>query len=120
MKKTQRWFLTPCGLDCSTCTIRLRNKEELDFWKEKNIDPDTIRCGGCRSDRNGDHWSSDCKILQCCVYERHLEFCAGCADFPCSILEEWVGNYKHHARALQRLHEMKKIGIEEWLKKHPE
>lgn len=114
----RRWFLTPCGLDCSDCSIRLRTKEELDYWKKQNVDPDKIRCNGCRSDRNGHHWSADCKILQCCVYERNLEFCAECADFPCSDLDEWAAGYEHHAKAVEILHEMKKMGIDAWLKKH--
>lgn len=118
MKRPKRWFVTPCGLDCSTCPIRLRTKEELDYWREQSVDPDKIRCDGCRSDRTGHHWSPDCKILQCCVYERHLEFCAQCTDFPCSLLEEWIDNYEHHEQAVQRLHDMKETGIDAWLKKH--
>lgn len=120
MKGSKRWYLTPCGLDCSCCTIRLRTREELDYWKGQGVDPDKIRCDGCRSDRTGHHWSPDCKILKCCVDERHLEFCAECPDLPCSILEEWAGDIQHHKQAVERLSEMKKAGIDEWLKRHIE
>ncbi|MDH4209863.1 MAG: DUF3795 domain-containing protein [candidate division WOR-3 bacterium] len=115
MKEDRRWFLTPCGLDCHGCSIRLRTDEELAYWKSQNVDTDKIRCDGCRSDRTGNHWAPKCKILQCCVYERNLEFCAQCPDFPCRSLEDWGREYEHHAKAVETLREMKKTGIEQWL-----
>ncbi len=117
-EKARRWFVTPCGLDCYKCPIRLRIEGELDYWRKQNVDPDTIRCDGCRSDRQGHHWSPDCCILQCCVYDRGYEFCAECPDFPCPALEDWGREYEHHAQAVTRLKEMKKIGVEMWLKEH--
>ena len=116
--KMRRWYVTPCGLDCYHCSIRLRTEEELEYWRKQNVDTDKIRCDGCRSDRQGDHWSPDCKILQCCVYERGYEFCAECPDLPCTILTEWCKEYEHHTQAVERLVEMKNTGIERWLKEH--
>jgi hypothetical protein len=118
MQSAKRWFLTPCGLDCSTCTIRLRTKEELAYWEKQHVDPEKIKCDGCRSERSGHHWSPDCKILECCIHERQLEFCAACPDFPCSVLDAWAKAHEHHKKALQRLNAMKKSGIGEWLKKY--
>lgn len=117
-EKKRRWFVTPCGLDCYQCPIRLRTEEELDYWRQQHVDPDTIRCDGCRSDRQGHHWSPDCNILQCCVYDRGYEFCAECPDFPCTALKNWGEEYEHHARAVERLNEMKTTGVEMWLKAH--
>lgn len=118
MRESRRWFLTPCGLDCFNCSIRLRTDEELDYWRGRNVDTDKIRCDGCRSDRSGHHWSPQCKILQCCVYDKKLEFCAECPDFPCHSLEEWGKEYDHHAKAVERLKEMKATGAEEWVRQH--
>lgn len=115
MLRERRWFVTPCGLDCYSCPIRLRTDEELAYWQSRNVDPDRIRCDGCRSDRKGDHWSPKCKILQCCVYEKGLEFCAQCSDFPCHSLKEWGQEYEHHAKAVETLRIMKETGIELWL-----
>lgn len=115
MEKSRRWWLTPCGLDCTQCSIHLRTEEELEYWRKQNVDPETIRCDGCRSDRKGHHWSPDCEILQCCVYERALEFCAQCPDFLCSKLEEWGKEYEHHARGVEKLKEMRAKGIEAFL-----
>lgn len=116
--KRRRWYLTPCGLDCYGCPIRLRTKEELDYWAQQNVDPDSIRCDGCRSDRAGYHWSPDCAILECCVYKRKLEFCAECSEFPCSALKDWSKEYEHHSEAVRRLEKMRDVGVDRWLREH--
>ena len=113
-EKVDRWWLSACGLNCAACSIHLRTEEELDYWRKQNVDLDRIRCDGCRSDRQGLHWSPDCKIVQCCVYERGYEFCAQCPDLPCQILDEWIEGLEHHANAIRRLLEMKETGIEKW------
>jgi hypothetical protein len=118
MERSRRWWLTPCGLDCSTCTIHLRTDEELEYWHSQKVDVDKVRCDGCRSDRDGPHWSPDCTILECCVHKRGLEFCSQCSDFPCAMLEKWGSEYEHHTKALENLREMKKQGVEDWLKSH--
>lgn len=112
----RHWFLAPCGLDCGSCSIHLRTDDELSYWVQRNVDPGKIRCDGCRSDRHKHHWSPDCGILQCCVYERRLEFCDQCTDFPCQALTDWGKEFKHHAEAVARLKEMKKMGVEQWLR----
>lgn len=117
-EKLRRYWFTPCGLDCSKCTIHLRTEEELNHWRGKNVDLDKIRCDGCRSDRNEHHWSPDCKILQCCIYERRFEFCTQCPDFPCKIIEEWGKEGEHHAKAAKNLAKMKETGIDKWLTEH--
>ena len=115
MQKTKRWWIAACGLHCDKCTIHLRAEEELEYWRKQNADLEKIRCDGCRSDRKGSHWSPDCNILQCCVYDRDHDFCSQCADFPCKKLEEWAKDFEHHARAVERLKEMKEKGAEGYL-----
>lgn len=115
MSVPRRWWLTPCGLDCFRCPIHLRAEEELDYWRGQGVDPDEIRCDGCRSDRSGEHWSPKCKVLHCCVDIKGLEFCAQCDELPCSILIEWIGGMEHHAQAVERLKEMKAEGVETWI-----
>lgn len=115
MADDRRWFLAPCGLDCFECSIRLRTNEELEYWKQQGIDPSVVKCGGCRSGRGKDHWSPDCRILQCCVYEKEYEFCTECKAFPCETIEDWGKDYGHHAAAVIRLKEMGRIGVEQYL-----
>ncbi len=114
-EKSRRWWVTPCGLNCSYCPVHLRAKEELDYYRERNVDPEKVRCDGCRSDRKGHHWLPDCEILKCCVYDRKLEFCCQCPDFPCPALEEWGREYEHHGWAVENLKKMKELGIDKWM-----
>lgn len=44
----QFWWIAPCGIDCSKCSIHRRTEEELAYWKEKGVDLSLIRCDGCR------------------------------------------------------------------------
>jgi hypothetical protein len=118
MNSTNRNWLSPCGLDCSTCNIHLRTDEELAYWKSQGVDPETIRCDGCRSDRGGDRWSPDCEILECCVYKKGLDYCAECSKFICSRIKEWGARSEHHTKAVERLSGMKEKGIENWLLAH--
>jgi len=118
MKKPDCYWLSPCGLSCDKCGIHLRTPEELAYWKSQNIDLDKIRCDGCRSSLDGNHWSPACKILVCCVYKKQLSYCAQCEEFPCETLQKWSAEHPHHADAVQRLHEMKDQGIVPWLEAH--
>jgi hypothetical protein len=118
--KPRRWSLSVCGLDCGKCGIRLRTKEELDYWKSQNADLDKVRCGGCRSEReDGRHWSWDCKLVECCIDKKKLEFCAECADLDaCALIRDFADPYEHHRQAVERLQEMKRVGAERWLSDH--
>ena len=119
-EKPRRWFLSVCGLDCGQCTIHLRTKEELDYWRSQNADLDKVRCDCCRSERKeGRHWSWDCKLVECCVDRKGLEFCAECADLDaCALVKEFAEPYEHHREAVARLGEMRRIGVEQWLSQH--
>ena len=115
IEKKGSWWLGACSLDCNRCPIHLRTEEELDYWRKQNADMDKIRCDGCRSDRSGCHWSADCKVLQCCVYERGLRFCSECPDLPCGILEEWAKDLEHHAKAVKNLIRIREMGTDKYL-----
>jgi len=118
MKKIDCYWLSPCALSCDTCSIHLRTDEELVYWQEQKVDLDTIRCDGCRSSLEGNHWSPACPILVCCVYKNELAYCSECDEFPCEKLKKWGAKYKHHAEAVQRLKEMKEQGVVKWLEEH--
>jgi hypothetical protein len=118
--KPRRWYLSVCGLDCGKCTIHLRTKEELDYWRSQKADLDKVRCGGCRSERvEGRHWSWDCKMVECCVGKKGLEFCAECGDLDsCALIREFAESLDHHRTAVARLREMRQIGVVRWLREH--
>ncbi len=104
-----------CGLLCDACDIRqaggdTRLAEEMATWfreeRGEEVALEEIRCSGCKGDRES-HWSPDCWILQCCVVERHLEFCCACEGFPCQRLGEWASGHPQYSGALERLKKMK-------------
>ena len=105
-----------CGIDCMRCSIHLRTEEELKYWRARNVDLDRIACDGCRSDRNGCHWSGDCALLICCLYEKKLDFCGECPDFPCQKVSEWAEEWEHHSIAVESMKEMKAVGKENWIR----
>lgn len=105
-----------CGLDCSKCEIyaATENKllaEQLANWMKKvselYVDPRDVRCKGCKGDRES-HWSPNCWILQCCVDEKHLDFCNECSEFPCEKLVDWSKKDKRYVEALEWLKRNKK------------
>lgn len=115
-----RNLLAVCGMDCNDCSIRLRTEEELAYWRSKNIDPDRIRCDGCRSERKeGQHWCPDCKLLACCVDQKGFEFCAQCSDLnTCRLIKEFELPYESHRKAVSRLREMQAVGVDTWLRQN--
>ena len=104
-----------CGLDCMNCSIHLRTEEELNYWRNQNVDPNGIACNGCRSDRNDCHWSRDCTLLDCCFYEKKMDFCGECSDFPCNKVLEWIGEMEHHRIAVEKMKRMKVVGKANWI-----
>ena len=104
-----------CGLDCMNCSIHLRTEEELNYWKNQNVDSNRIACNGCRSDRNDRHWSRDCTLLDCCFYQKKTDFCGECSDFPCNEVLEWIGGMEHHRIAVEKMKRMEVVGKDNWI-----
>jgi hypothetical protein len=107
-------MIAVCGLDCTDCDMReattnpeLQRQHAEWFKRERGIDvePEDIRCMGCKGDREM-HRSPDCWILLCCVDRRGLDFCSECDEFPCSRLEEWAQGRGRYGAALDRLRTM--------------
>ena len=86
-------------------------------FHSQNVDPEKVRCGGCRSERKeGLHWSVDCKLLACCVDKRGLEFCAQCPSLEsCALVKEFEESAEYHTATVVRMHEMNRIGVDRWL-----
>ncbi|MBE0520243.1 DUF3795 domain-containing protein [Candidatus Bathyarchaeota archaeon] len=69
-------------------------------WVSKEISPCV---GGCRG---GGGWR-DCPMRKCCI-ERGIRFCYECNDFPCETLK--------FPKRVDELNEIKKMGLESWIK----
>lgn len=117
MMPFERRMLAACGIDCSHCAIHLRAKEELTYWRNRGIDPEEVRCCGCRSSRReATPWSPDCGILNCCVDLKGLEFCSQCVDIDsCALMVNFAAEAEHHVAAIERLRAMRRVGVDRWL-----
>jgi len=75
-------------------------------WLSTQIGP----CiGACRG---GGGWS-ECPLRKCCI-EKGFTFCYECNAYPCKIIKEQL------PKAEERLNELKRLGIEKWVKKQLE
>ena len=80
--------VAPCGIDCGNCSLyQSRNDSALmERLLARGIPREKLPCDGCRSVKG------DCPVIaeKCetyvCVRQKEVDFCFGCADFPCSKL----------------------------------
>ncbi len=81
--------LAPCGLDCDKCPQRPQH------------------CDGCHAE--GNHlWHADCGIRVCCKFDRKLDNCSQCAQFPCQRIQAFGSDkWAHHRAAVQHLHDLR-------------
>jgi len=73
---------------------------------------------GCISNCKGGSGWHECPVRKCCIV-KGIDFCFECPEFPCE--RNW-GEKSEHANVftadkIKLLQEMKKIGVEEWIKK---
>jgi hypothetical protein len=106
-----------CGIDCGRCGIRNRADDVVEYFRSQNVEPDKVRCGGCRSERReGLHWSHDCKLLACCMDRKGLEFCAQCQELDsCALVKEFGESADYHQNTVAVMREMRDTGLERWL-----
>jgi len=51
-----------------------------------------------------------------CAKEKGVQYCFGCTDFPCSILNAFASNgASHHKRTVENLKRIKELGIDAWI-----
>lgn len=92
--------LAYCGLNCNQCPVYLASitkntEKQIILAKEYSTDTckfskDDMFCLGCHSDTLSDKMCGGCEIRKCGI-EKTSGSCAACAEFPCSILETYLG-----------------------------
>jgi len=114
--KKEYFMIGACGLDCDECDIMAATDNQMiasqlaDWFKKVSnlyVDSRDVHCKGCRSDIE-DRWKKDCKIRQCCIEEKKLDFCNECREFPCELLVDWSKKDKKNIEALAWLKKNKK------------
>ncbi len=88
-----------CGIFCSLCT------------KYQSKAPS--RCIGCRIGKQHD-W---CSIYRCCENKKGFFTCIECNEYPCEryARRKWGTDYWSR-KAIENLDEIKKSGLDSWLK----
>ena len=94
-------LISACGLVCSECDAYLASQADdaaavervAAKWSEQfgaSIPPEAVWCDGCMTggERVCGH-AGECTI-RACVVERRLGNCAGCDDYVCGKLEEFL------------------------------
>lgn len=117
----EKWELSFCGLNCSFCDMYKASHgdtalhEELVQWFQENVDESitSISCEKCRGP-NDKCWTEDCFFRNCAIEKGHI-FCFECNDFVCVHLEKFAKTAPHHARAIENMKQMKKMGLEKWI-----
>lgn len=78
-----------------------------------------IGCDGCRCPSEKS-WSEDCP-MQSCAAEKGHTVCFECSNFPCEHLEKFASDgAPHHKRTVENLAEMRRIGLDEWIRRRRE
>ncbi len=115
-------MIAACGLDCSSCEIRLAATDpaaartvvawfQSQGWLAADeglaeVIERKMYCTGCRGDRDV-HWSADCWILACCVDRHGHDNCSQCEAFPCAPLLDWSRQDESYGAALARLRQLR-------------
>lgn len=103
-------LVAPCGMNCGVCKRYLATARGL--APKKGLP----RCIGCRpGNKKCGFIKGSCELLR----ENRIKFCFECKDFPCEKLERLNHRYtsKYNASLIDNLLEIKKIGLDIWLKR---
>ena len=111
---------TYCGLNCGACPVGLANEQENEGALQKmagewEVTREEVSCTGCKTDSIAP-FCARCK-MRACAMEKEIEFCNECDEFPCKVITDFSNDKApHHSAIFENLEEIKKNGIEAWLK----
>lgn len=112
-------LVAACGLYCGSCGIYLATQENntgklLQYAIVLKQSFGETLCDGCRADRKSVHCSKICSIMEC-TYNKRIEFCGACPDFPCKEITDFQSKMPHRVEILESQNKLKEIGLEQWL-----
>ncbi|MGD0885357.1 MAG: DUF3795 domain-containing protein [Thermodesulfovibrionales bacterium] len=106
-----------CGLFCPACGIFIGTREDPERLKviaERVQRPvEELQCDGCRSGKRCFYCRERCKMGQC-AYERGVDFCGGCHEYPCEELKTFQAEMPHRIELWKSQERIKEVGYEQW------
>ena len=104
--------LAYCGLNCDECPVYLASisqnaDEQVRLAKEYStvtckFSKADMYCLGCHSEVISEKMCGGCEIRKCGA-EKSCKNCAECNDFPCPILEKYLGENSEGLNKLKQI-----------------
>ena len=118
-------YIAPCGLYCGVCGILYATRENnrkfkeilADFYSDKlpegeKLSFEDIHCKGCLSSEPF-YFCKEC-VIKDCVTKKGYTGCHECADFPCTLIEEFPIPLGKKV-ILRAIPYWRKVGTEKWI-----
>jgi len=107
-------MISYCGIDFSKCEAYLATQENSDTKRREvaekwtvqydtDITPDQINCQGCKSDGIKFFFTENVCGIRACNIEKGTPNCAGCAEYKCNKLKEFIAAAPPVGEALEAL-----------------
>jgi hypothetical protein len=119
-------LLSPCGLYCGVCAIRIAHENNNLKFKKALVKvyrplirrPEQIECTGCLSEGVKFKHCRRC-IIRDCALKKGLEGCYECDKYPCFRIKLFP--LKKARQVMKRaIPEWKELGTEKWVKAQEE
>lgn len=104
MVKFDETMIAPCGMNCGSCIVNLRQSS---------------KCYGCRSNTSKLKTRANCSIKTCEELKKTSSgFCFDCTSFPCKRLKQLDKRYRtrYNTSFINDLSVIKEKGLQEYIR----
>ena len=110
-------YLSPCGMYCNVCSVRVAYQNNDQILKEKlasffGTSSENIVCEGCLSGKTF-QFVKICPV-KACAQKKNLEGCHECDDFPCNNIKNFPMEIAING-ILESVPLRKVLGTERWV-----
>ncbi len=102
-----------CGMKCTKCECYQATKENDDTMRAKvaekwsknynsDIKPSQINCTGCKAEGAKFYFTGECPLRKCNI-EKNTPHCAGCSEYRCETLDNFIAKAPAVGKALEKL-----------------
>ena len=116
-----------CGTYCGACFAYIARNGEDEQVKSKlqkglssgprKLSMENFGCDGCLSNGKIAAHCQSCVMRKCAEEKQGVTRCSDCTDFPCSLITDFNNDGRlHHAELLDNLRQIRKMGVNKWVK----